>query len=75
VTRSKQRNLPMILLMMICQVVLNFGHAGKMKSSRIKAPAALIPDDTVLKIVALKQLCLFTSYEKLHMKRNTNLSK
>jgi len=54
----------MILLMMICQVVLNFGHAGKMKSSRIKAPAALIPDDTVLKIVALKQLCFIYQLRK-----------
>jgi len=43
-------SIPVSLLMVICNDDLMSGHFFKMKSSKIKAPKELIPDETVLKI-------------------------
>ena len=41
--------IPISLLMVICSGGLMLGHFFNMKSSKIKAPTELIPDETVLK--------------------------
>jgi len=45
----KRRNLPIALLINIWALSVNVGLLGRIKSCKINAPTALIPEDTVLK--------------------------